>query len=156
MDAHLANMKNQKKSTGKIICKVVTATINRALSCERSGALAPGIVNKRRAKTMMYSEFIELSGKTESYISYVEYSTFIEPIYMDSNYNSKAEFIGLLNDTFKKIVYPVVEQAIRNLSMNDKLSLWDCNSSSILNQIEKVDFEARKIAYEYMKLYSKL
>jgi len=105
---------------------------------------------------MMYSEFIELSGKTESYISYVEYSTFIEPIYMDSNYNSKDEFIGLLNDTFKKIVYPVVEQAIRNLSMNDKLSLWDCNSSSIRNQIEKVDFEARKIAYEYMKLYSKL
>lgn len=105
---------------------------------------------------MMYSEFIELSGKTENYISYVEYTTFIEPIYMDSNYNSKDEFIGLLKDSFAKIVYPVVEQAIRNLSMNDKLSLCECNSASIHNQIEKVDFEARKVAYEYIKLYSKL
>lgn len=105
---------------------------------------------------MMYSEFIELSGKTENYISYVEYTTLIEPIYMDSNCNSKVEFIEMLNNTFKKIVYPIVEQAIRNLSMDDKLSLWECNSSHICNQIEKVGFEARKIAYEYMKLYSKL
>ena len=52
MDTHLANMKNQKKSTGKIICKVVTATINRALSCERSGASAPGIVKIKEDNTM--------------------------------------------------------------------------------------------------------
>ena len=29
---------------------------------------------------MMYSEFIELSNFTEKYISFAEYTTFIEPI----------------------------------------------------------------------------
>ena len=104
---------------------------------------------------MMYSEFISLSGKTEKYISYAEYSTFIEPIYMECEL-SKQEFVALLNDTFYKIVYPVVEKTIHNLSMNDKLSLIECNSDSIRQKLEKVDFEARKIAYEYMKLYSRL
>ena len=31
---------------------------------------------------MMYNEFLELSGKSESYISYKEYTEEIEPIYM--------------------------------------------------------------------------
>ena len=31
---------------------------------------------------MMYSEFIEISNFTEQYISFAEYTTCIEPIYM--------------------------------------------------------------------------
>lgn len=104
---------------------------------------------------MMYSEFIELSGKTENYISFVEYTTFIEPIYMDCEL-TKQEFVALLKDAFKKIVYPAVEKAINNLSMDDKLSLIECNSDTIRQKIEAIDSEARKIAYEYVKLYSKL
>ena len=34
---------------------------------------------------MMYNEFLELSGKSESYISYKEYTEEIEPIYMASS-----------------------------------------------------------------------
>lgn len=105
---------------------------------------------------MMYSEFIELSGKTEKYISYSEYTTFIEPIYMDSNCTTKQEFITMLNEVFEKIVYPAVEKAIHNLSLNDKLSIIECNSDSIRNEIEKIDSKARQIAYGYLKLYSKL
>lgn len=104
---------------------------------------------------MMYSEFIELSGKTENYIYFVEYTTFIEPIYMDCEL-TKQEFVALLKDAFKKIVYPAVEKAINNLSMDDKLSLIECNSDTIRQKIEAIDSEARKIAYEYVKLYSKL
>lgn len=105
---------------------------------------------------MMYSEFIELSGKTEKYISFAEYTTFIEPIYMDSNCTTKQDFISMLNEVFEKIVYPAVEKAIHNLSLNDKLSIIECNSATVTEKIEKVDFEARKIAYEYLKLYTKL
>ena len=105
---------------------------------------------------MMYSEFIEMSGKTEKYISFVEYTTFIEPIYMESNCNSKMEFINMLKEAFTKIVYPAVEKAIRNISLNDKLSIIECNSATVTEEIEKVDFEARKITYEYLKLYTKL
>ena len=32
----------------------------------------------------------------------------------------------------------------------------ECNSATVTEEIEKVDFEARKIAYEYLKLYTKL
>lgn len=37
---------------------------------------------------MMYSEFIELSNFTEKYISFAEYTTFIEPIYVSFMTNS--------------------------------------------------------------------
>lgn len=104
---------------------------------------------------MMYSEFIQVSGKEEKYISYVEYTTFIEPIYTDCEL-SKVDFIRLMNEAFAMIVYPAVEKAIRKLSLEEKLALCECCSASVANAIEKVDFEARKIAYEYMKLYSKL
>ena len=112
--------------------------------------------NMQEDNTMMYSEFIELSGKTEKYISFAEYTTFIEPIYMDSNCTTKQDFISMLNEVFEKIVYPAVEKAIHNLSLNDKLSIIECNSATVTEKIEKVDFEARKIAYEYLKLYTKL
>lgn len=104
---------------------------------------------------MMYSEFIELSGKTESYISYVEYSTYIEPIYMECEL-SKHQFIAVMNEAFQKIVYPAVEKSIHKLSMSDKLSIIECTSDKVRSAIEAVDFEARKVAYQYMKLYTKL
>ena len=50
---------------------------------------------------MMYSEFIEHSNFTEQYISYAEYTTYIEPIYMAAEQiPTKQEFITLLEDTF--------------------------------------------------------
>lgn len=108
---------------------------------------------------MMYSEFITLSGKTENYISYMEYTNEIEPIYMDCKL-SKADFIKLMNDAFEKIVYPAVEKAIKNLTEQKKYLLaFEIDSpltDQVKEQISKIDSDARKIAYEYMKLYSKL
>lgn len=51
---------------------------------------------------MMYSEFIEMSGKSESYISFKEYTEEIEPIYMNCDIPNKQEFIELFKDVFKK------------------------------------------------------
>lgn len=54
---------------------------------------------------MMYSEFIEHSNFTEHYISFTEYTTYIEPIYMVADQiPTKQEFITLLEDTFKSLV----------------------------------------------------
>lgn len=62
---------------------------------------------------MMYSEFIEHSNFTEQYISYAEYTTYIEPIYMAADQiPTKQEFIAMLRDAFKSLVNPVVEKAI--------------------------------------------
>lgn len=99
---------------------------------------------------MMYSEFIEISGKSEKYITYPEYTTYIEPIYMQSEMN-KQDFVKLLEDTYKTLVYPVVEKAIRNLSMTDKLNMMN-GSESVMKPIEQIDFKARKIAYCYLNL----
>ena len=44
---------------------------------------------------MMYSEFINISGKSESYISFAEYSTFIEPVYMECTLQGLSSWLPL-------------------------------------------------------------
>lgn len=106
---------------------------------------------------MMYSEFLEISGKTEKYISYKEYTDCIEPIYMDSYCNSKYEFISLLNNTFEKLVYPAVEKAIHSQATEAKYDyIMGGNNNNVQEVAERVDKEARKVAYEYLKIISKI
>ncbi len=104
---------------------------------------------------MMYSEFIELSGKTEKYITYNEYTNEIEPIYIKSNCTDKKEFMKLFEDAFQKIVYPSVEKAIKNLSSKIKEAYIN-HEISIDEEIGKTDRAARKIAYQYLELISQL
>ena len=102
---------------------------------------------------MMYSEFIEHSNFTEQYISYAEYTTFIEPIYMAADQiPTKQEFIAMLRDAFKSLVNPVIEKAMHSLSLEDKLMYLECGSQQIQEYLERIDFEARKLAYQYLKL----
>lgn len=102
---------------------------------------------------MMYSEFIKISNFTEQYISFTEYTTYIEPIYMVADQiPTKQEFIILLEDTFKSLVNPVIEKAMHSLSLEDKLMYLECGSQQIQEYLERIDFEARKLAYQYLKL----
>lgn len=102
---------------------------------------------------MMYSEFIEHSNFSEQYISYAEYTTFIEPVYMEADQiPTKQEFITLLEDTFKSLVNPVIEKAMHSLSLEDKLMYLECGSQQVQEYLERIDFEARKLAYQYLKL----
>ena len=95
---------------------------------------------------MMYSEFIKISNFTEQYISFAEYTTFIEPLYMAADQiPTKQDFVSLLCDTFDLLVYPVVKKAFHNLSLPDR-------SQPAQEHLYKVDFEARKLAYQYLKL----
>lgn len=100
---------------------------------------------------MMYSEFLEISGRPEKYISFVEYTSLIEPIYMDCELPKK-DFIAIMNEGFEKIVDPAVEKAVRDLPMEDKLRMAYDDAPEIMEQIAKVDFQARLVAYEYLKL----
>lgn len=102
---------------------------------------------------MMYSEFIEHSNFTEQYISFTEYTTYIEPIYMVADQiPTKQEFITLLEDTFKSLVNPVIEKAMHGLSLEDKLMYLEYGSQQVQEYLERIDFEARKLAYQYLKL----
>lgn len=102
---------------------------------------------------MMYSEFINISGKSESYISFVEYSAFIEPVYMECR-ESKRDFCCIFNQIFSKIVPPLVERAIGNLSMKEKFDYLNKEGDydEIVEKLDKIDLEARKLVYQYLKL----
>lgn len=100
---------------------------------------------------MMYSEFLEISGKPEKYISFVEYTSLIEPIYMDCEL-SKKDFIAVMEEGFDKIVYPAVDKAISALTLEDKLRMVNGDAPDLLEQIAKVDFQARLVAYDYLRL----
>ena len=102
---------------------------------------------------MMYNEFLELSGKSESYISYKEYTEEIEPIYMACDLPTKEDFIKAFNETFERIVYPIVENTISNFSTEEKLAyLYSFRREEMDESVRMFDRKARQIAYDYMKL----
>lgn len=100
---------------------------------------------------MMYSEFIEMSGLTESYITHREYSYDIEPIYMECEL-TKQEFINQLKDAFSKIVYPVVENYIHKMDLVQKLNMISAGAGTD-SALKELDGNARMIAYQYLRLY---
>ena len=53
-----------------------------------------------------------------------------------------------------QMVSPVVERAIHSLPLPDKLAIAfsDEEPVELLDRIAKIDFEARKLVYQYLKL----
>ena len=58
----------------------------------------------------------------------------------------------MLRDAFKSLVNPVIEKAMHSLSLEDKLMYLECGLQQIQEHLERIDFEARKFAYQYLKL----
>ena len=102
---------------------------------------------------MMYSEFINISEYGENYITCTEYHDYVEPIYLDCDL-SKQDFVALLKETMHQMVSPVVERAIHSLPLPDKLAIAFSEEEPVdlLDHIAKIDFEARKLVYQYLKL----
>ena len=102
---------------------------------------------------MMYSEFINISEYGENYITFTEYHDYVEPIYLDCDL-SKQDFVALLKETMHQMVSPVVERAIHSLPLPDKLAIAFIEEEPVdlLDHIAKIDFEARKLVYQYLKL----
>ena len=99
---------------------------------------------------MMYSEFIEMTGVTEKYITYSEYTDEIEPIYMECSL-TKQEFVKVFKDAYSKIVHPVIENYINNKTLVEKVYFKD-NGVDAERMLPTLDREARKLAYQYMQL----
>ena len=102
---------------------------------------------------MMYCEFIDISEYGENYITFTEYQDYVEPIYMECDM-SKQDFVALLKETIHQMVEPVVQRAIHSLPLPDKLAIAfsDEEPVELLDHIAKIDFEARKLVYQYLKL----
>lgn len=98
---------------------------------------------------MMYNEFLELSGKSESYISYKEYTEEIEPIYMACDLPTKQDFIKVFKETFERIVYPIIENTISKYTTEEKLAyLYDFQREEIDESVRMFDRKARQIRKE--------
>lgn len=72
---------------------------------------------------------------------------------MDCKLDTKQEFIKFFNETFEKMVYPVVEKIIDDLPLTDKWEYVYGNRSDIQEKLETADDKARHLAYQYMRLY---
>lgn len=64
------------------------------------------------------------------------------------------DFVALLKENMHQMVSPVVERAIHSLPLPDKLAIAfsDEEPVELLDRIAKIDFEARKLVYQYLKL----
>ena len=83
-----------------------------------------------------------------------EYTEEIEPIYMACDLPTKEDFIKAFNETFERIVYPIVENTISNFSTEEKLAyLYSFRREEMDESVRMFDRKARQIAYDYMKLY---
>lgn len=68
---------------------------------------------------MMYSEFIERTGFNERYITYDDYTTYIEPVYMNFN-DDKNKFCKKFYKLYEKNVYSAVDLMIAGKSIEEK------------------------------------
>ena len=101
----------------------------------------------------MYCEFIDISEYGENYITFTEYHDYIEPIYMDADL-SKQDFVALLKETIHQMVEPVVQRAIHNIPLPDKLAIAfsDEEPVELLDRIAKIDLSLIHI-YQIQRRY---
>ena len=101
---------------------------------------------------MMYSEFIERTGYTESYMTYRDYTDFIEPVYVNCN-DDKDKFCKKFYKLHKERVNEAVELMIAAKSLEEK-EAYVCGEASMFSDIEKAhDLIKKGFLKKLKKLY---
>ena len=90
---------------------------------------------------MMYSEFLDKTGFTETYISYAMYTDFIEPCYMTSSLDQK-QFCKSFYKLHKDLVVSAVELLMRTVKI-DVLEEYVFNGEEPAQIIEIRDIQNR-------------
>lgn len=97
---------------------------------------------KGKVKVMMYAEFIEKTGFDESYMTYDDYTDFIEPVYM-SNADDKGTFCKKFYLLHRNNVSAAVELMIKGKSLEEK-EAYICGESSTFDDITKANALIKK------------
>ena len=84
---------------------------------------------------MMYSEFIERTGYGETYVTFADYSDFIEPAYMRLDVD-KDKFCKKLYKLHAEKVYSAVNLVITGKSLSEKED-YICGDNSAFADVEK-------------------
>lgn len=101
---------------------------------------------------MMYSEFIERTGFNESYMTYNDYTDFVEPVYNDST-DDKDKFCKKFYKLHRERVSNAVELMISGKALAEK-EAYICGDQSMFSEIEKAHEMLKKgFLKQLKKLY---
>lgn len=99
---------------------------------------------------MMYDEFLALGGERVKHITFIEYATFVEPLFEEMNI-WKEVFIERLLPLLDEIEASTVNDAINKLPIEVKADIL-AGESYMNEYIQRVALEARKLIYQKMRL----
>ena len=99
---------------------------------------------------MMYDEFLALGGERVKHITFIEYATFVEPLFEEMNI-WKEVFIERLLPLLDEIETSTVNDVINKLPIEVKADIL-AGELYMNEYIQRVALEARKLIYQKMRL----
>lgn len=99
---------------------------------------------------MMYDEFLELGGERVKHITFIEYTTLVEPLFEEMNI-WKEVFMERLLPLLDKIEASTVNDVINRLPIEVKADIL-AGEPYMNEYIQRVALESRKLIYQKMRL----
>lgn len=99
---------------------------------------------------MMYDEFLALGGERVKHITFVEYTTLVEPLFEEMNI-WKEVFMERLLPLLDKIEASTVNDVINRLPIEVKADIL-AGEPYMNEYIQRVALESRKLIYQKMRL----
>ena len=87
---------------------------------------------------MLYKEIIDITGWDESYITYEDYTKYLEPAYMMSGLDKKT-WCNRLYKAYKKCVYTPVDMAISAKVTAEKEDYVFNKNEAVMNDVKALE-----------------
>lgn len=100
---------------------------------------------------MMYSEFIEKTGYSETYMTYNDYTTYIEPVYMESN-KDKDNFCKDFYKSYRNNVQKIVEMLISAKTVKECEDYIFNGNNDVMNDVRTIE---NTLKQAFLKTYAK-
>lgn len=101
---------------------------------------------------MMYSEFIERTDYTESYMTYSDYSNYIEPVYMYLDIDKNTFCKKFRKDFFNAVQKPV-EMLITAKTDEELDEYVFSGNKDVMNDVEEIE---KTLKAAFLKTYLKM
>ena len=99
---------------------------------------------------MMYSEFLSLGGEKVNHITFTEYSTLVEPLYIECDVDKRVFVLNLVN-YLNRVEAETITGVIKRLAYEGKVDLA-AGEAYMTEYVQKVALEARKLVYQMIRL----
>lgn len=99
---------------------------------------------------MMYSEFLNIGGEKVNHITFTEYSTLVEPLYIECDVDKRVFVLNLVN-YLDRVEAETITGVIKRLVYEGKADLA-AGEPYMTEYVQKVALEARKLVYQMIRL----